>query len=449
MIRAAVDRARFVTHRGKHYTVDTARIYTLPGRAAADLRLGFRPEGDRGRGPDRRRLHHHHARRGAARPRSARGGGDKPAQAGFKVSYAADRRRGRRAGTPALGELRPAGRARPGPPVAAPLRAGIELVTEEMTARVRRLRPRRGRARRGVRAVRRRRLRRDLRGQHGPALRRHDGPLPRRGAARAASFRKVDTAAARRSSTKSPKSRRYSSERTTADGWTVAKAAVPSVSSTASPRCSVTLNPVLSSARAATAPRITTSSGLTISSSRANQGPQATMCPTAGVLWIRRFPPARTGSASPHWSHTAGPDQGRRPPMPCRATGGPGRRTRALPCPRHRRAARPASSGPSPYRRQGRPAPRPPTDRSPGSLGAPSPAWAGRPRGHPLLRPGELLHGPSSRRFLISVCVPSHSGFSADLPQRHRATVARPGSISSPFSSRSSKLPRTINGPSS
>ena len=47
-----------------HYTVENARVYDLPGRAAAGPRLRLRPEGDRARGADRRRLR--------ARPRPTR-----------------------------------------------------------------------------------------------------------------------------------------------------------------------------------------------------------------------------------------------------------------------------------------------------------------------------------------------------------------------------------------
>ena len=48
-----------VTHRGRHYTVDNARIYTLPDTPPPIYCLGVRSQGDRGRGPDRRRFHHH------------------------------------------------------------------------------------------------------------------------------------------------------------------------------------------------------------------------------------------------------------------------------------------------------------------------------------------------------------------------------------------------------
>ena len=61
----------FVTHHGKHYTVDTARIYTRPDIAAADLHVRLRARGDRCRRPDRRRLHHHLA--GPGTPASASG----------------------------------------------------------------------------------------------------------------------------------------------------------------------------------------------------------------------------------------------------------------------------------------------------------------------------------------------------------------------------------------
>ena len=48
-----------ISHRGEHYTVENARIYTLPDDAAADRRRGRRPDGGRARRADRRRVHRH------------------------------------------------------------------------------------------------------------------------------------------------------------------------------------------------------------------------------------------------------------------------------------------------------------------------------------------------------------------------------------------------------
>ncbi|WBQ08208.1 TIGR03557 family F420-dependent LLM class oxidoreductase [Kribbella sp. CA-293567] len=78
----------FVSHRGKHYTVDTARIYTRPDAPLPIYMSGFGPEatdvaariadGFVTTSPDRELLERFRKN----------GGSDKPAQAGFKVSYA-------------------------------------------------------------------------------------------------------------------------------------------------------------------------------------------------------------------------------------------------------------------------------------------------------------------------------------------------------------------------
>ncbi|HEY0691433.1 MAG TPA: TIGR03557 family F420-dependent LLM class oxidoreductase [Kribbella sp.] len=78
----------FVSHYGKHYTVDTARIYTRPDAPLPIYMSGFGPEatdvaariadGYITTSPDDKLL----------RRFRQNGGGDKPAQAGFKVSYA-------------------------------------------------------------------------------------------------------------------------------------------------------------------------------------------------------------------------------------------------------------------------------------------------------------------------------------------------------------------------
>ncbi|MEU4392495.1 TIGR03557 family F420-dependent LLM class oxidoreductase [Kribbella sp. NPDC023855] len=78
----------FVNHRGKHYTVDTARIYTRPDSPLPIYMSGFGPEatdvaariadGYITTSPDKELLQRFREH----------GGGDKPAQVGFKVSYA-------------------------------------------------------------------------------------------------------------------------------------------------------------------------------------------------------------------------------------------------------------------------------------------------------------------------------------------------------------------------
>ena len=61
------------SHHGKHYTVENARIYTLPGDAGGDPDLRVRPEGHVAGRPDRRRLRQHHAGRRPGRRSSAGG----------------------------------------------------------------------------------------------------------------------------------------------------------------------------------------------------------------------------------------------------------------------------------------------------------------------------------------------------------------------------------------
>ncbi|MDP3893476.1 TIGR03557 family F420-dependent LLM class oxidoreductase [Nocardioides sp.] len=77
----------FVSHRGRHYTTDTARIYTLPERTPDIYVSGFGPDatdlaarigdGYITTSPDRDLLH-----------RFRNGAGEKPAQAGLKVAWA-------------------------------------------------------------------------------------------------------------------------------------------------------------------------------------------------------------------------------------------------------------------------------------------------------------------------------------------------------------------------
>ena len=62
------------THRGRHYTVDHARLYTLPDEPAADRGRGREADCGRARGQARRRLRHDRPRRRARRgvPRGRR-----------------------------------------------------------------------------------------------------------------------------------------------------------------------------------------------------------------------------------------------------------------------------------------------------------------------------------------------------------------------------------------
>lgn len=79
----------FVTHRGRHYTVDTARIYTLPDRPPPIYVSGFGPrstdlaarigDGYISTMPDRSLVERFRAH----------GGADKPVKGGLKVCYAA------------------------------------------------------------------------------------------------------------------------------------------------------------------------------------------------------------------------------------------------------------------------------------------------------------------------------------------------------------------------
>ena len=97
------------SHRGRHYTVEHARIYNVPETPPEIFVSGVRAQGRRGGRADRRRLHRH-----LARPRP---GG--PVQGAVRRQARAGRREGRLrpdpggglgARPPALAELRPARR---------------------------------------------------------------------------------------------------------------------------------------------------------------------------------------------------------------------------------------------------------------------------------------------------------------------------------------------------
>ena len=101
------------------------RARLRPARdAAADPRLRLRAEGDRARRPHRRRLRDHVPGQGRDRP-LPRAGRDGPVHAGTKVCYGKDEDEGARDRPPAVAQRGAAGRARPGPPHAEPLRAGV------------------------------------------------------------------------------------------------------------------------------------------------------------------------------------------------------------------------------------------------------------------------------------------------------------------------------------
>jgi G6PDH family F420-dependent oxidoreductase len=124
----------FVTHNGKHYTVDTARIYTRPDTPLPIYMSGFGPEatdvaariadGYITTSPDAELLKRFRDN----------GGGTKPAQGGFKVSYAPTEEEGieqahriwRNAGLPGeLAQVLPSPRH---------FEQASELVTKESTA---------------------------------------------------------------------------------------------------------------------------------------------------------------------------------------------------------------------------------------------------------------------------------------------------------------------------
>ena len=80
-----------VSHRGKHYTVENARIYTLPDAPPPIYVSGVRAEGGRAGGAHRRRLRDHAARTRTCRSRTGQRGRQGPAMAGAKVCWGADR----------------------------------------------------------------------------------------------------------------------------------------------------------------------------------------------------------------------------------------------------------------------------------------------------------------------------------------------------------------------
>jgi G6PDH family F420-dependent oxidoreductase len=124
-----------VSHRGKHYTVDTARIYTRPDAPLPIYMSGFGPQATDAAAriadgfitttPDKDLLERFRKN----------GGSDKPTQAGFKVSYAPTAEEGieqahriwRNAGLPGeLAQVLPSPRH---------FEQASELVTKEQTAK--------------------------------------------------------------------------------------------------------------------------------------------------------------------------------------------------------------------------------------------------------------------------------------------------------------------------
>ena len=117
----------------RHYTVENARIYTLPDPPPPIFVSGFGPEGDRPGGAHRRRLLHLSRTRSsstASAPTAATEAG--PGRA--RRSAGARRGGGRQDGPPALAERGAARRAGPGPADAGHFEQATELVTEEMIA---------------------------------------------------------------------------------------------------------------------------------------------------------------------------------------------------------------------------------------------------------------------------------------------------------------------------
>ena len=85
-----------VSHRGRHYRVQNARIYTLPERPPPILVSGFGPKAVDLAGCIGDGYCITHARRRAHRPLPCRRGRGKPVQAGMKVCYGADEAEARR-----------------------------------------------------------------------------------------------------------------------------------------------------------------------------------------------------------------------------------------------------------------------------------------------------------------------------------------------------------------
>ena len=174
-----------VSHRGRHYVVENARIWTRPETPPEILVSGFGPkavdvaarigDGYVTTSPDQDLLDRFRkqAREGAT------------TQAGFKVALGGQQGPGHRLRPPDLAERRAARRAGPGPADRRALRAGLAAGHPGGDRRVGRGRTGPEGAPRRVPAVPRRRVRRDLRREHGAAVRRHDPRIRARGPARA------------------------------------------------------------------------------------------------------------------------------------------------------------------------------------------------------------------------------------------------------------------------
>ena len=81
----------FQHHHGRHYTLEARAAVLAARRAAADPRLRLRPEGDRARRPDRRRLRDRRARRATRSSDYRAHGGTGPISGGLKVCWGEDR----------------------------------------------------------------------------------------------------------------------------------------------------------------------------------------------------------------------------------------------------------------------------------------------------------------------------------------------------------------------
>ena len=159
----------FVTHHGKHYTVDTARIYTRPDPPLPIYMSGFGPEAT----DVAARIADGYITTVAGSPNCCSGSGT--------TAVATSRRRpGSRSATRRPKKKASSRRTGSGATPACPgelaqvlpsprhFEQASELVTKESTAQSVAVRAEGRRPRRRVHAVRRRRLRRDLRRQHGP-----------------------------------------------------------------------------------------------------------------------------------------------------------------------------------------------------------------------------------------------------------------------------------------
>ena len=153
----------YQSHHGTHYTVEQARLYTLPdepppimvaaGKSSAATLAATAGDGFIGTAPDEELLAEF----------DAAGGGDKPPIGQLTVCWAGDEASGEEDRARVVAERRRSRRARPGARAARALRAGRRARLGGRRRRDRRLRPGPRCASRGDPGVRRRRLRPRLR----------------------------------------------------------------------------------------------------------------------------------------------------------------------------------------------------------------------------------------------------------------------------------------------